>query len=609
MSDDLPTVPDLQNLELLSVLGRGGMSVVYKARQPLSGRIVAVKLLSDQLLEKKDVLRFEREAKIMAALTHPNIASIFQFGIVPKPYIVMEFLEGGSLAERLSERPLTPPESVAVFSAICYALTLMHDSGIIHRDIKPANIMFANQGDRTIPKLMDFGIAKPAMDPASQSQALTAEGHLIGSPAYMSPEQCAGEELDVRSDVYSLCCVIFESLTGQPLFAGSNALEQMYLHSNSERPSAVDVATKYHLPLSLVACVMKGLTVEKAQRWNSAAELAQELQCAVLTEDRPTRPVRGSLLLKIVTVVLLSGVIYGIANVLEQNESNLLFQPKTAKPRVMRRLPDDFEELFDHLKALPPEQRTTELPIYRKAFDRLAKQEILALKGDLRAPTLHAVLSGIFRLQFLVLGRQFMDAEYKKRLHDPTYKDNPYALAHLKRAMAVEQLRVTGTINPQLAESLLSFDDRELGPAHETTLWDVTNLMTSASKRRNNEQVNRYFDRLETAINDKDSRLSQQTREQLVESIILAVHRTRYVARGLTLVDTQIEKGNHTSPGAEGTLWYLKSLCFKTLKRLPEEEAALGKCIDLSRPDAPQQIRARERLKAIRAAAKTHSFE
>lgn len=607
MSEELKDAPKLENLEILSVLGRGGMSVVYKAIQPMTGRIVAVKVLAHSLFDRTDALRFEREAKIMASVNHPGIASIFQFGTVPEPFIVMEYLEGGSLAERLSKGPLTPAQCVDVFLAICAALGSAHSVGIIHRDLKPGNIMFSDHSDDGAAKLVDFGIAKPAF---AQSQTLTAEGHLIGSPAYMSPEQCSGEELDARSDIYSLCCVMFESVTGQTVFTGNNALEQMYLHKNSSRPSAEDLADKHKIPPALAHCIVKGLAIDKSQRWHSADELAQELPKSLSSSgtDRQFRWKPVMWLFGVASVALVAGVTaYGGFNPVGRG----IFVAPSQSFQVLKRMPDNPEVFFEWLRTVAPELRSANLPIYTEAYDKFRKEEMAAFKVDRKLSSLHSALSRILRLQYLRFGPIAMQAEYRARLQDPKYKGDPFWLAHLKRAMAVEQLRTRDAIEPLLAKELLEFDDKNLGAKHQKTLWDLSLLLNDAVRNRSAKQVNYYLDRLAEAINGPEPTIGVAHREVLIQSLVNVVTQTGYATpdsaqRMLAIVDHRLQGREFTS-GGEGNLWYLKSLCFRALKRHDEEKAALTKCVELSRPADGEREPARERLRTIRAAEKKKS--
>ncbi|MFG1754947.1 serine/threonine-protein kinase [Streptosporangium sandarakinum] len=192
--------------ELLEPLGRGGMGVVYRARDQELERIVAVKVLPAQMLRDEDFrARFRREARAAAGLSHPNIAAVYDIGEgtdggEPVPYLVMELVEGGTLADLLRRTPPTPAEAGQIVAAVLEALEHSHERKIVHRDIKPANIMVHRADGRVRVKVMDFGIAKLMSQTATR---LTATGMRIGTPSYMSPEQADGKPADARSDLYS----------------------------------------------------------------------------------------------------------------------------------------------------------------------------------------------------------------------------------------------------------------------------------------------------------------------------------------------------------------------------------------------------------------------
>ncbi len=216
--------------EISAPLGKGGMGEVYRARDTRLGRDVAVKALPDAFARDPERLaRFEREARLLAALNHPNIAGIHGLEEVSgHPYLVLEYVEGDTLATRVARGALPPDEALEVCGQIAAALEAAHESGIVHRDLKPANVKLTPAG--TV-KVLDFGLAKgaaasgsaPDLD-VSQSPTLThsptVAGVILGTAAYMSPEQARGKPLDRRTDIWSFGCVLYECLAGRPLFEG-----------------------------------------------------------------------------------------------------------------------------------------------------------------------------------------------------------------------------------------------------------------------------------------------------------------------------------------------------------------------------------------------------
>ncbi len=216
---------------VLDKLGEGGMGEVFRARDPRLDRVVALKTLSAGRSDAAARARFDREARAIAALNHPNICAIYDVGVATRdpastqtgvPYLVMELLEGETLQQRLTRGPLQIPQAVDVALALADALEAAHARGIVHRDLKPANVFITNRG---VPKILDFGLAKAVVDAAydvtrGADEALTELGTTVGTVAYMSPEQLRGEPLDMRSDLFSFGLVLYEMFTGQRAFAG-----------------------------------------------------------------------------------------------------------------------------------------------------------------------------------------------------------------------------------------------------------------------------------------------------------------------------------------------------------------------------------------------------
>ena len=214
----------ISHYRILSVLGKGGMGVVYKAEDIRLGRMVAVKFLPEEMASDHQALeRFRREARAVSALNHPNICTLHDIDLeAEQPFLVMEFIEGQTLRQRIQERPLQLDELLDLAIQITEALDVAHAGRIVHRDIKPANILLTPRGQI---KVMDFGLAKmdaerngPDSGDANSTIAIdfvTSAGSTIGTVAYMSPEQARGEKLDTRSDLFSLGVVLYEMATAQ----------------------------------------------------------------------------------------------------------------------------------------------------------------------------------------------------------------------------------------------------------------------------------------------------------------------------------------------------------------------------------------------------------
>jgi len=263
----------LGDYELVAEIARGGMGVVYKARQISLNRIVAVKMiLAGQLATKADHDRFHAEAEAAALLDHPNIVPIFEVGEYEgQHYFSMGYVDGSSLSARLTEGPLPPKEAAELVATVAEAVQYAHLQGVIHRDIKPSNILIDSKGR---PRVTDFGLAK-RVDGGSE---LTATGQVLGTPSYMSPEQAAGQinAIGPAADVYSLGALLYTALTGRPPFQAATALETMQ-HVLDREPVALRKLNAA-IPRDLETIVLKCLEKEFGRRYVTAQELADDLK-------------------------------------------------------------------------------------------------------------------------------------------------------------------------------------------------------------------------------------------------------------------------------------------------------------------------------------------
>src|SRR5262249_8391566 len=268
------------NERVREALGQGGMARVYRAYQENLGRDVAIKVLPPwYAADRSFVERFNLEARLVARLSHPNIVTVHdaneQNGHL---YIVMQLVDGGTLKHRmdklLSERRIMEPtEVVAIFSQLADALSYAHEQGIIHRDIKPVNVLMDRSGR---PILSDFGIAKVL---ASSQENLTRPGAGVGTPEYMSPEQCQGGAVDGRADIYALGIMLFEAQTGRTPFRGNNypALAHSHIYEAPPFPRTINA----NIPIAIENIILKALMKSPFQRFQNAREMKDSLNHAL----------------------------------------------------------------------------------------------------------------------------------------------------------------------------------------------------------------------------------------------------------------------------------------------------------------------------------------
>ncbi|MBC7998729.1 MAG: serine/threonine protein kinase [Leptolyngbya sp.] len=265
--------------EIRKYLGEGGMSAVYAAFDKVIKREVALKILHRDLLikGKGSLLRFQREAQALGNLDHPNIVKIHHFDADEnaQPFIVMDIVQGEPLARRIVKQldSLKFDDIIEIFLQVCDALSHAHERGVVHRDLKPSNIMVLGN---TV-KVLDFGIAKLMSEDSDQELQLTRTGEVFGSPLYMSPEQCRGQKLDIRSDIYSVGCVMFEAFTGSPPFTGNSHIDTMLKHVNDLPPSVASTMSDAKHAEKVDAILLRCLAKRPADRFQSMAEIKAAL--------------------------------------------------------------------------------------------------------------------------------------------------------------------------------------------------------------------------------------------------------------------------------------------------------------------------------------------
>jgi serine/threonine protein kinase len=314
--EQIPAGEQIGPYRILEFLQAGGMGEVYKARDTRLDRLVAIKFLPRAVAADPAAFgRFKREARAASALNHPRICTIHDLGdYLRRPFIVMEFLEGQSLKEHIAGRPRPTSEILDFAAQICDALEAAHAKGIVHRDIKPANIFVTSTGQI---KVLDFGLAKLAGDPNADAaspmradltttvSARTRPGSLLGTLAYLSPEQARGEEVDARTDIFSFGVVLYQMATGRPTFQGktSATLIDSILHETPVRPSALNPA----VGSSLERTILKMLEKEREARYQSAGDVLADIN--TIRQAGQGRAVRAARIGLALAALALSAVI------------------------------------------------------------------------------------------------------------------------------------------------------------------------------------------------------------------------------------------------------------------------------------------------------------
>jgi WD40 repeat protein len=278
-STEIPAVTVVADYEILAVLGRGAMGVVYKARHLSLRRLVALKMIiAGQHASPQERYRFRAEAEAFAALQHPNIVQLYEVGEHDGlPFFSMEIVDGGSLSQKTRGTPLSAREAAALLEKLARAMHYAHRLGVVHRDLKPANVLLTADGE---PKITDFGLARRLQDDSRKTEArdATRTGDAIGTPSYMAPEQAAGEGKRVGplADVYSLGAILYEMLTGRPPFLAKTVMETLLLVLGEEPPSPSRCQPR--LPRDLEIICLKCLHKDPLARYGSAGELADDLR-------------------------------------------------------------------------------------------------------------------------------------------------------------------------------------------------------------------------------------------------------------------------------------------------------------------------------------------
>ncbi len=369
-AENIPIPTTIGDYQIISKLGQGGMGTVYRARKEGTDFDVALKVMHASLCnEKSNRHRLKKEAEAAALLTHTNLVGIFESNDngVDCAYLSMEYLDGQTLARLLEQKgPIDLSTFEQIFSQVCQGIFHAHAKGVIHRDLKPSNIIITGSG--TV-KIVDFGIAR-VLDSTNPTETKLTETHtVIGSPAYMSPEQCLGERLDERSDIYSLGALMYESLCGRPLFEGNNAIQIIAKHLNS--PPVTLCKINAEIPRSVGEIVMRCLEKDPSTRFQTMGEVILALKHAFRSPDKPLPgkyrrisskgPQDALWLGSIVSLASVTMVVLGVITFLNglgapyrQDEESLSATPViTAQSAVGKKL-SDIREWMTELKQTAP---------------------------------------------------------------------------------------------------------------------------------------------------------------------------------------------------------------------------------------------------------------
>ena len=284
--DSVGVLPAVPGYEIECELGRGGMGVVYKARHTKLKRLVALKMiLAGAHADHGELGRFRLEAEAIASLQHPNVVQIYEVGEHDgKPYISLEFVDGGSLDQKLAGTPLAAREAARLVETLAWAMQVAHQRGVIHRDLKPANVLLTRNG---IPKITDFGLAKQLGHDSGQ----TRTGQIMGTPSYMAPEQASGDSktIGAAADIYAVGAILYELLTGRPPFKSASVLDTLEQVRTEEPVSPTQLQPK--TPRDLETVCLKCLAKAPAGRYATARDLAEDLRRYLADEPIHARPV------------------------------------------------------------------------------------------------------------------------------------------------------------------------------------------------------------------------------------------------------------------------------------------------------------------------------
>jgi serine/threonine-protein kinase len=274
-----------ERYEIIRRIGEGGMGAVYEARHSIIGKRVAIKVLLEKFLENEEfIARLLQEARLASSIGHENIVDVTDFGTTRdgRAFVVMEYLDGEPLSELIMrDAPLPVERSLAIVKQVASALGAAHKKGIVHRDVKPENVYLVRRGDQDFVKVVDFGVSKAVhtQEEGSEWQRLTRTGAVLGTPLFMSPEQAAGkEDIDARADIWSTALILYECLTGELPFRGTNYLGVIAQIQSQEVQPPSALRPELGIPQAVDRMVMHGLEKDRSQRYQDMADFERDLE-------------------------------------------------------------------------------------------------------------------------------------------------------------------------------------------------------------------------------------------------------------------------------------------------------------------------------------------
>lgn len=410
-----------ERYQMIGVIGEGGWSTVYKAKDIKLNRLVAVKLLHRHLVSSAEkVKRFQQEAESAAQLTHNNVVVTYDFGVLAdgQPYIVMEFLSGRSLNTLLMEEGRIPYKRlIDLMLPVCEGMHTAHEKGLVHRDLKPANIFVTrDKAGEEVVKIVDFGLAKVVETGQGLAAAsLTETGATLGTPAYMSPEQCMGRTLDRRSDIYAIGCIMYEALLGEKPFTGETPFDCMLKHLNEPPLAFANQHSPVSVPPSLERAVFRCLAKDPAHRFQTAKELSTELrraavetcgtpmgQSAISRIISPKKQISPMIAASVALALAASVGLYAIFHKADQQDKT---EKKQAEIEKQESSLDKFNTALDETSLSIIDSRRITDEILRERLKAYSGYQELDLSDSRVSDKGIEMLVGLPRLKTLVLRR------------------------------------------------------------------------------------------------------------------------------------------------------------------------------------------------------------